>query len=119
MHMEKQVAHQSTNVTKDEMTWAVLAHISGLIFSFLGPLVIWLIKKDEQPFVNDQAKEALNFQITLLIGMMISVILSLILIGFLIMFALMIFEVIVVIIAAVESSKGKAYRYPLNIRFIN
>ena len=52
----------------DERTMGMLAHILGGVTNFLGPLIIWLIKKDESPFVNDQGKEALNFQITIAIG---------------------------------------------------
>ena len=83
--------------TKDEKTWAMLCHFSsfiGLIFpfgNFLGPLIIWLIKKEELPFVEDQGKEVLNFQISMTIYLLISGMLCIILIGIPIIIRLVIF----------------------------
>ncbi|MEZ5431721.1 MAG: DUF4870 domain-containing protein [Verrucomicrobiales bacterium] len=62
----------------DERNMAMLAHLLGGLASFLGPLVIWLMKREESPFVNDQGREALNFQITVAIGMAVLGIVSLI-----------------------------------------
>jgi uncharacterized Tic20 family protein len=110
--------------TKEERTWGMIAHLSALsglivpIGNILGPLIIWLIKREEMPFVNQQGKEALNFGISVTIYAVISWLLIFVLIGFLLMIALGIFWVVVVIIAAVRANEGKSYRYPLNIRFI-
>ena len=110
--------------TKDERTWAMLCHIStfcGLIIPFgniLAPLIIWLIKKEELPFVEDQGKEVLNFQISMIIYLLISGILCIILIGIPIVIGLVIFSFIITIIAAISANDGKSYRYPLNLRLI-
>ena len=72
-------------ISNDDLNLAMLAHLLGVITGFLGALVIWLMNKDKagKEFVNEQAKEALNFQITLLLGYIVSMILSLVLIGLL------------------------------------
>ena len=110
--------------TKDERTWAMLCHFSafaGLIFpfgNFLAPLIIWLIKKEELPFVEDQGKEVLNFQISMTIYLLISGMLCFILIGIPILIGLVIFSFIITIIAAISANDGKSYRYPINLRLI-
>ena len=65
---EQKQAQPSTEVSKDARMWAMLCHLLGLFTCFIGPLIIWLIKKDEDPFIDDQGKEALNFQITVAIA---------------------------------------------------
>ena len=67
--------------TKESKMWAMLAHLLGLFTCFIGPLIIWLVKKDEDAFVNDQGKEALNFQITVALAMVVSGLLSVVCIG--------------------------------------
>ncbi|MBO0608069.1 DUF4870 domain-containing protein [Myceligenerans salitolerans] len=103
----------------EERTWATLAHIGGIILSFIAPLVVWLVFKDRSRFVEAEAKEALNFQITLIIaGIAISVITA-ITFGFgVILYLAFIAALVFMIMAAVESSKGRPYRYPVNIRMI-
>ena len=103
----------------------MFTHLSALslfigipLGNILGPLILWLIKKEEYPFVRDQGKEALNFQISMLIYMDISGILALILIGIPLLITLVIVDVVYTIIAAINASDGNAYRYPLTIRFI-
>lgn len=102
----------------------MLCHLlafSGFIIPFgtiLGPLVIWLIKKDQSSFVNDQGKESLNFQISIIIYSIVAAILCLIFIGFVLLIAIGIVWLIFVIIASVKANEGKMYRYPLTIRFI-
>lgn len=125
-----------TETTGEERNWAMFAHLSILIgalvttgwgFSvgcFLGPLVIWIIKKDSMPFVNDQAKEALNFAITLsIIGFALLMVTLLSLgIGAIITIPLFlvlgITALILVIIAAVKANEGVAYRYPFTLRLV-
>ena len=113
---------------KEERNWALMAHVSTLssfigIPGFIGPLVIWLVKKDELPFAAAQAKEALNFQITLLIYGIILVLLVLTVIGALIgipgLIALGIAELVFAIIASIQAGEGKPYRYPMTIRLID
>jgi len=103
--------------SQDEKTMAMLAHLLG-IFGFLGPLILWLIKKDQSPFVNDQGKEALNFHLTLLIGIVIGIITSFICIGLIIIPVVWLLGVIFSILAAMKAKEGIAYRYPFAIRFI-
>ncbi len=104
--------------------WAVLIHLSallGFIIPFgniLAPLVIWLLKKEDSPFIDDQGKEAVNFQISMTIYAIISAILIVIIIGFVLLGVIAIIEIIFIIIAAVNASNGVKYRYPLSIRFI-
>src|SRR4030095_4613838 len=109
---------------KDERTWGMLAHLSalaGYVIPFgniVGPLVIWLLKKDQSSFVDDQGKEALNFQISLNIYFIISGILILLLVGIPLLIVLPIFGLIMIIIAAIKANEGVPYRYPLTIRLI-
>ncbi len=106
--------------------WAALCHIvalSGLIGNgvgfVLGPLVVWLIKKDEYPFVEEQGKEAINFQITMIIAAIVSGILTFVVIGFFLLVGVGIVMIAFPIVAAVKASNGEAYRYPFTIRFIS
>ena len=111
-------------ISKDERTWGMLCHLiafSGVIIPFgniIGPLVIWLIKKDEMPFVNDQGKESLNFQITIFIAILVGVLLTFVLIGIPFLIVLSIFWLVVVIMASIKANDGVAYRYPYAIRFL-
>jgi len=120
---------------QEERQWAMFAHLSalagGLLTSaiggwgfFLGPLVIWLVKKDTMPFVADQAKEALNFNITVSGVFLALLVLSLLTlgIGFLITLPIMLIvgiaALVLIIMAAIKANDGIAYRYPFTIRLI-
>ena len=109
----------------EERQWAMFAHLSalcGLIIPFgsiIGPLVIWLIKKDTMPFVNDQGKEALNFNITMGIAAIVCSMLMLVLIGFLLLPALVILWLVFVIIGTIKANEGTAYRYPFTLRLVS
>jgi len=112
--------------TADERQWALIAHLSGLIASavggmaFLGPLIVWLVKKDQSAFVADQAKEALNFQIAVTIAIIVTGVIGfLTCVGFLLLPVIGIGSLVFSIIAAMEANKGVAYRYPYTIRLIN
>ena len=113
-----------SSMTKDERLWAMIAHISavaGFVFPFgniIGPLLIWILKKEEFPFVDDQGKEALNFQISITIYVLISIILVFILIGIPILIVIGMFALVMTIIGAINAYDGKKYRYPLTIRVI-
>jgi uncharacterized Tic20 family protein len=109
----------------EERQWAMFAHLSALLglvtagwACFLGPLVIWLVKKDTMPFVADQAKEALNFNITVMIAGAICWILVFVLIGFVLLWALAIVWIVFTIMAAVKANEGVTYRYPFALRLI-
>lgn len=108
-----------------ENMWAMFAHLTSLagfigipLGNIIGPLVIWLIKKDTMPLVDDQGKESLNFQISMTIYGIISAVLTLVVIGFFLILAVLIVDIVFVILASVAANKGEAYRYPLTIRFI-
>jgi uncharacterized Tic20 family protein len=124
----------SVNDTSDQgHNWGMFCHLSALLglvwFPFgghllvpfghlLGPLVIWLVKRKEYPFVDRQGKEALNFQISMTLYGILSSILVFILVGFLLLMVLAVTDVVLVIIASVKASNGESYRYPFTIRFI-
>lgn len=108
----------------DEQTWSVLAHASGLIGlvgppSFLGPLFVYLLKKDASPRVRANAAEALNFQITGFIALAVSAILIIAIIGIILLPIVAIGWLAFTIIASVKASNGEDYRYPINIRMIS
>lgn len=115
----------SSGPPKAERDWAVICHLAaftGLILPYvgivIGPLVVWLLKKDGMPFVDDQGREAVNFQITIFIAGLVCMVLVWVLIGFALLAALALFDVIVTVIAAIRASEGVAYRYPVNLRLI-
>ena len=105
--------------------WATICHLSALsgllgngIGFVLGPLIVWILKREDDPFVDDQGKEALNFQITMFIAAIISAVLTLVVIGILFLIVIGLLMIIMPIVAAVKSSNGELYRYPLTIRFV-
>ncbi|GGT13789.1 DUF4870 domain-containing protein [Nonomuraea spiralis] len=102
----------------DDTTMAMLSHLLGLLVSWVGPLIIYLMKKDESPYVRDQAAEALNFQITMFIGYMIAGVLTVVLIGLLLLPLVWIVSLIFHIQAALATNRGENYRYPFAIRLI-
>jgi uncharacterized Tic20 family protein len=107
---------------KEERQWAMFAHIGTFssmfvpLGNFIAPIVVWQMKKHDSNFVVEQAKESLNFQITLMIYFLISLPLCLIVIGFFLIFALVIFGLIMVIIAAIKSNEGEDFQYPMTLR---
>ena len=109
---------------QDARLWASLCHFSAFaefalpsMGQIIGPLIVWLIKKDEYPLVDDQGKEVLNFQISLTIYALLCVPLCCVIVGFLLLGALLLFSIVMTIIGGVKASQGVAYRYPLCIRF--
>jgi uncharacterized Tic20 family protein len=104
--------------TSEDKNLAMFCHLGGWLTGFLVPLIIWLIQKDKSRFVDDQGKEALNFQLTLLIAYAISVPLMFVCVGIFLFFGAWIFALVVCIMGTVAASKGERYRYPLCIRFI-
>lgn len=109
----------------EERQWAMFAHLSALIGfiipfgSIIAPLIIWQMKKETMPFVDEQGKEALNFQITVAIAALACFALMLILIGFLLLWVLGIAALILVVIAAIRANNGEHYRYPFALRLVN
>lgn len=136
MSSESQITAGSAPPTPEERGWAMGAHLCGLLwlllggswlvpllgmpmlFTVLGPFIIWKAKGDTLPFVASQAKESLNFQITVLLIALVGWMLAWIGIGFLILWALGIINTILVIIAAIQVNDGKPYRYPFAVRLV-
>ena len=121
---ENQTPPPPTN-SGDDNTLALLVHLSGILFAgaylgWLAPLIVWLVNKDNpnKAFLNDQSKEALNFQLTLLGVYIIGTILSLILIGVLINLAAWVACIVLSIMAGLAAQKGEYYRYPFAVRLI-
>jgi uncharacterized protein len=108
----------------DERQWGMFAHLAalaGFIIPFgnmIGPLVVWQIKKNEMPFVDDQGKESLNFQITVSIAVFVSTLLTVILIGFLLIAIVVIGALVFTIIGAIRANAGERYRYPFALRLV-
>lgn len=108
----------------EERQWAMFAHLStlvGLLIPFgslLGPLIIWQIKKAEMPFVDDQGKEALNFQITVFLAVVVCIVLMFILIGMLLLPIVGIAWLVLSIMAGIKANNGETYRYPFTLRLI-
>lgn len=111
-------APASGELTSDDRNMAMLCHILGIFTGFLGALIIWLIKKDQSAFVDDQGKEALNFQITMMIGWVVSSVTVVVFIGCVLAPILFVANLILCIMAGMAASKGERYRYPFAIRLI-
>jgi len=106
-------------------TWASMCHIAafagyiGIPFgNILGPLVVWLIKKDEYELLDEQGKEAINFQISITLYAIVSAILIVVIVGIFLLIALFIIDIVYPIVAAVQTSGGKKFHYPFSIKFI-
>ena len=111
-------------ISKEERNWAMGAHLStflGSVIPFaniIAPLIVWLVKKDEMTFASEQAKEALNFQITVTIASFVAAILIFVFIGFLLLPLILITDIVLTIMAAIKASEGEGYRYPMTLRLI-
>ena len=109
-----------TDTSSEERTLAAISHAAGILSTamlpLLIPLVVYLIKKDESPFVAQQAKEAINFQITVILAIIVCLPLMLIVIGVFLAALVGLASLILSIIAAIKTYEGKAYRYPVAIR---
>jgi uncharacterized Tic20 family protein len=106
-------------------TWKILCHASALLGVFLhfpghllGPLIVWLAKRDDSPELDAHGKESLNFQISMLLYNAIAVVFCLVLVGFFFLAVLWVLNAVFVIVASIQASEGKFYRYPMTIRFI-
>jgi uncharacterized Tic20 family protein len=124
------------DLSSDERNWAMAAHLCGLLwllggpgliflpfgslvlFTILGPLIIWRTKGQIMPFVAEQAKESLNFQITVFLLGLLFALLAMVLIGFLFLWLLGVANLVLVIIAAIQVSSGRPYRYPFCLRLV-
>lgn len=112
-------------MSKEEKQWGMFCHLSALaillipsIGNIVGPLIIWLLKKDQYKFVDQEGKESINFQISITIYLYISAVLTLAIVGYFIAVGVFIFALVEIILASISASNGKSYTYPLTIRFI-
>lgn len=111
-------------IPANERTWGMFAHLSALaglvipLGNVLGPLVVWLSRREQSRFAGDQAKEALNFNITVAFGAVACYVLTWLLIGILLFVALALYWLAMTIVAAVKASEGIRYHYPLAVRLV-
>lgn len=121
MREELIVMNQEDNVfpTSEEKLWMILSHLSILLgVGLVLPLVVYLVKKDTSPLVAHHAKEALNFQISVVLSSFACVLLSLFVVGFFLMFGLVVASMVFSLIASIKASEGVFYRYPLTLRLV-
>jgi uncharacterized protein len=116
---------ETSTTSSNVRTWTVLCHASALAGflvpwagHILGPLIVWLVKRGDSTEIDEHGKESLNFQISMLIYNLIAGVLCLVLIGFVILGILHILNLVLVIVASIQASEGKLYRYPITIRLI-
>ncbi|OOG48348.1 hypothetical protein B0E52_02890 [Rhodanobacter sp. C06] len=111
----------TTEASSDDRNLAMLTHLSGFVLSVIVPLIVWLMHKDraDKAYLVKEAKEALNFQISVLIGYVICGVLAVILIGALLAWLLWLANLILCIVAAVKVSSDGSYRYPFALRLVS
>ena len=122
MSSEKTVTYDTPSKpspSNDDKNIATIIHLSGMLFSFVPALVVWLLKKDDNAYIAAEAKEALNFQVSIVIAQLVAAVLVWVLVGFLLMPIIWLANIAFCIIAAINSSKGETYRYPFSLRLIN
>ena len=110
----------SAAVSADDANLAMLAHLLSIVFGFIAPLIIWMISKDQpqKGFVADQAKEALNFQITVIIALCIAGVLMVVFIGILLVPMILVVNFVLCILAGLKAREGVAYRYHFTLRLL-
>ena len=122
---EQKVEAEQPEITREGRMWAMFCHLAGLagflmpvVGNIVAPLIVWQVKKEDYPFVDEQGKEAVNFQISMSLYGLITIPLFLICVGPFLLAAVAIVDLVFLLIAAVKANNGKSYRYPLTIRFI-
>jgi uncharacterized Tic20 family protein len=115
----------SVTPTENERTWGMLAHLSALagivvwlVGCVAGPLVVWMARRDQSAFVAEHAREALNFNITVVLAAIVCAVLMLVFIGFILGSALFIAWLVFTLIAAIRASEGERYHYPISLRLV-
>ena len=113
-----------TVVDAESRKWGMLCHLSALsgfiipLGNLIVPLIIWQLKKEGSPFIDEQGKESVNFQLSLLIWVIVGVILCFVFVGVFLLMAMGVASVIFIIIAGIKANEGQSYQYPMNLRFI-
>ena len=114
-------------VGKDARQWAMFCHLAGLawmtwllpvIGGVVAVLIIWHLKRDDDPFIDENGRRAINFQLSMLIYFAASGLLCFVIIGLLLVPVVIVLNIIFTIIAAIKAGDGKYYKYPLSIKFI-
>jgi uncharacterized Tic20 family protein len=124
MVMEDNQQVEPVITSKDERMWAMLCHLSALagfiipMGSIIGPLIVWLIKKDEMPLVAEHGRKSLNFQITMFIAYIVCLILMFAVIGVILLPIVAILSFIMVVIGAIKTNDGKEFNYPFSLQLI-
>jgi uncharacterized Tic20 family protein len=115
----------ATDISSDIRTWAMFTHLSALLAyigvpfgHIVGPLIIWLVKKDDDPFINSHGRESLNFQLSITLYTGIAFLLMFAIVGFVLLPVVLGMHVVLCILAALRANDGQLYRYPLTIRFL-
>ncbi|MFH0736750.1 MAG: DUF4870 domain-containing protein [bacterium] len=110
--------------SKEERQWAMFCHLAGLagfvipFGNIIGPLVLWMLKKDESSYIDFHGKEAVNFQISITIYIVISIVLIILLVGILFLIIIGILSIVFLVVAAIKANDGIYFQYPLAIRFL-
>jgi uncharacterized protein len=109
----------------DERQWAMICHLSAMLMyataigGLIAPLIIWLLKRDTMPYVGDQGRETVNFQITTMLALVCSGVLMLVLIGWVLMPLVLLYHFVYTIIGTVKASEGAPFRYPICLRLLH
>ena len=101
----------------DERSAAAVAHLAGYV-GLLGPLLVYFLKRDDSAYVEDQAADAVNFQLTLIVAALAGVVTIPVLVGVFVLLGVVVASLVAPAVAAVQASRGEWYRYPLTIRFL-
>jgi len=102
----------------DEKMWSILTHVGGILFHWVAPLIAYLVLKDRGPFVRWHTRQALNFQLTLLIAYVVGIVLFIVFVGIFVVLAAAVLNIVFGILAAMAANRGEFYRYPIAIEFI-
>ncbi|MQA82485.1 MAG: DUF4870 domain-containing protein [Streptosporangiales bacterium] len=103
----------------DERTWAMLGHLGGILLGFIAPLIVYLVYKDRSAFLRRHGSQALNFQLTMLIGTIVGAVLTVVIIGILVLVAVAVVIIVFSIVAAMAANRGEDYKYPMTIQFVS
>ncbi len=110
--------------TESERSRSMAIHLCGLLAFVIAPvaivipLVLWLTKKDESAYINDHGREAMNYNLSIWLYAVISTILMLVCVGYFLLAGLVVFDIVIMIVAAVQANGGHYFRYPITIRFV-
>jgi uncharacterized Tic20 family protein len=114
------------NLSENERTWGMIAHFSALaafvlplVGGVIGPLIVWALKKDQYPFAGEAAKEAINFNLTVLLASCVCAVLAFVFVGIVLGFALFVYWLVMTILAGVKASEGLHYRHRFTLRLLH